>query len=206
MPRKRVPSTAKNSKFAIEERRRRVYEMHVQGVADTKIAEALLVHRNTVANDLKAIRDVNRERVACADPYSEIGDHDRFLREMEVNALFEYRMLEDEYITVTMDDGAGGKRDVKKLMKSQAGHRQKFLDIAINARKSRMEYQLKTGIVPKAPEQIDMSMFIIDGVDIRKITPEAGLVLKERFMARMLARAAADGRLPPDGTNIGGKK
>lgn len=194
---------AKHSIYAIEERRRKVYEYSVQGVPETKIAEVLGVHRNTIASDLKAIRDVNRERVSCADPYAEIGDHDRFLREMEINALFEYAKLQDEYITVEIEEG-GIKRQVQKLMKSQAGHRQKFLDLAMQARRARMDYQLKTGVVPKAPEQIDLNTFMVEGVDIRKITPEAAKMLKAKLLRKMLAKAARDGGLPPDGTNVGG--
>lgn len=199
---KRAP---KNSTFVIEERRRRVFELLMAGVPEVKIAELVGVHRNTIINDVRAIREANRERVSAVDPYAEIGDHDSFLREVEKQALYEYRALHDEKIEVVIDDptAPGMKRTERRITRSQAAHRQKFLEIAMRARQTRMEYQLKTGIVPKVPEQVDMGLFQVEGVDIRKISPEAARALRDKLARKMLAQAASSGGLPTEGFQVG---
>lgn len=61
---------------AIQDRRRQVFELvMMKGVSESAIAEQLGVHRNTIVNDCRAIRDDMRSRVKDLDVLTEIGDH-----------------------------------------------------------------------------------------------------------------------------------
>lgn len=199
-----VPVPGKNNAYVIEERRRKVYKLWTQGVPETKIAEALGVHRNTVCSDIKALREAHRERVAAIDAYTEIGDHDRFLTEMERLAMYEYSQSQDtttmvdvpvfrDGVAVLRPDGKPVMQKEKRIVQSQSAARHKFLELAMKARERRMEYQLDTGVVPRTPEKVDLGLFNIDGVDIRKVTPE----MLEELQKKLVAKIMAQGLLPP---------
>jgi hypothetical protein len=191
-----ITGPLKGSAFLAEERRRRVYEFLIRGVPVTTMARILRVSRETIHQDIKFIRNFNKQRIVNSDPAEEIGDHDRFLNEIEVMALYEYHGLPDERDDMPVFNPDGSPRlapdgtpvTKRVLVRSHAASRSRFLELALRARESRLSMQMRTGVVPKAPEQLNLG-FNVEGEDIRTISdPERLKQLRQRLIERLQAR------------------
>lgn len=129
-----------------EERRRRVYELRLAGLSIPKIAKVFGVHPNTICKDIAVLKDEQTEKLKHVDPTAEIGAHIRFLEKISEEAL-------------TSAASADAEKD-----KAAA------LTLAMNARKTMMQLQIDTGILPKANPKADVeSLMDFEGRDIRQM-------------------------------------
>jgi len=74
----------------IEARRAKVWDLYARGVKITVIAEILKVHRNTVSNDLKILRERQGKVVKQLDAAATVGETLEFYDEIRRLSLAEY--------------------------------------------------------------------------------------------------------------------
>jgi hypothetical protein len=135
------------SKFEIEERRQRVYEMKCSGLSKVAIAKMLQCSRNTVANDLEAIRKDRAKTLKDADAHEEIGAKLRFLEEIRTKALIDYGLTPE-----------------KSPLRSG------YLNTALRAEQMATDLMLQTGMLPKVADKIQVEqLYEHNGADIRKM-------------------------------------
>lgn len=180
-----------------EERRRRVFEYSLRSMPVMTMAKILKVHRNTITKDLQAIQEEMKQRVVNADPAILIGEHLQVLRELEIMALFEYHSMPDEAVYVEIEGADGVPERKRSIAKSHAQNRAKFMDVLLRSRLAAAELQMKTGVMPKVPEQLDLGLMKVNGADIRTMSPEALRVAREEYLQKLALRAGATGLLPP---------
>jgi hypothetical protein len=117
----------------IERRRAMVLDFHLRGMTNHAIAAILKVHRNTVTNDLKAIKKQQADAVRNLDPDEETGA-----------ALDYYLKLRDQaYAQYLEADNANAKLG--------------FLQAAIRAQDMHMRLLMDTGTVERTPTKISSS-------------------------------------------------
>lgn len=152
------------SKAAIEDRRRQVFEfVMMKGLSETAIAEQLGVHRNTIVNDVRAMRDEMRAQVKDLDVMAEIGDQKIRFERIVSDALFE--------AAATKTPGA------KAMLIAQA----------LRAMELKQRLLIETGFLPNAVKRTEGKMEVSGGLDIRAMsTPE--LQELRRTMVERLAR------------------
>jgi len=139
-------SVGKWSRAAVDDRRRKVWEMHtLQGMPEVAIAKWFGVHRNTIVNDVRAIREANRKAAAATDPFAEIGDMTHRLDDVAQKAMLEYAST----------DSVGGKAQ--------------FLNTALKALEQKTRLQFESGTVPKAVSKVEGTLHV-DGLDLKKMT------------------------------------
>lgn len=120
-------------KGGIERRRSMVLDFHLRGITNNAIAVILKVHRNTVTNDLRAIKRRQAEAVRNLDPDEETGA-----------ALDYYLKLRDQAYSQYMEsDNPNAKLG--------------FLQAALRAQDMHIKLLMDTGTVEKAPTKIASS-------------------------------------------------
>jgi len=139
-----------------EERRNQVWEMLVRGVSQKVISETLNVHRNTVANDIKVLRDRHRKDIADVDTKAELGDAVK-----KFDEIFKYAM--NEYSTCAKEQ-----------------QRATFLEKAMMALTKKVGLLVDTGVLPKAANEITGKL-TIEGVDVTRASLEELKTLRNRM-------------------------
>lgn len=120
-------------KAGIERRRAYVLDFHLRGLANHTIAAMLKVHRNTITNDLKAIKKHQAEAVRNMDPDEETG-----------SALNYYLKLRDQAYTQYLEaDNQNAKLG--------------FLQAALRAQDMHIKLLIDTGTIEKAPTKVASS-------------------------------------------------
>lgn len=117
----------------IEKRRAMVLDFHLRGLTNHAIATILKVHRNTVTNDLKAIKRVQAEAIRNLDPDEEIGAARDYYLKLRDQAYAQYVEAEN---------------DNAKLG---------FLQAAIRANDMHIKLLMDTGAVERAPTRVSSS-------------------------------------------------
>lgn len=148
------------SKAAIEDRRRQVRELMMRGVPGTDIAKILNVHRNTIVNDLKIIREENRKEATEIDVYGEIG-----------LSMKKY----DEIFTTAMTEYLKAEKDRSKAS---------FLTKALDALDKKMRFLVEVGILPKAAQEVSATL-TVEGVDVRKAGVDELEILHNKLSGRL---------------------
>ena len=143
----------------IEERRRKIWDMILRGLPETVIANTLGVHRNTVVNDVRVLRDQHRREVREADVYTEIGDAAKKFDDVFKMALQEY--------SVTTKESAKGQ----------------FLEKAISALTAKVKLLVDVGVLPRAAQEITGKM-VVEGVDVKGASLEEIKGLREQLVAK----------------------
>jgi len=114
----------------VERRRSMVLDFHLRGLTNNAIAVILKVHRNTVTNDLRAIKRLQADAVRNLDPDEETGA-----------ALDYYLKLRDQaYAQYTESENPNAKLG--------------FLQAALRAQDMHIKLLMDTGTVEKAPTRI----------------------------------------------------
>jgi hypothetical protein len=146
------PSTAETY-----ERRIKVFRMKMRGLNHTAIARELNVTRNAIVRDAKWIQENFTQLAAQADRNSEMGMVMAKLEEIEKEAMFNYSETENPK----------AKND--------------FLLTAITACEKRIKLMMDSGIISKAPVDLNLS------VDFSKMSTEE-LIQRRREVVNRLAR------------------
>lgn len=136
---------SKGNKNAIMARRRAVWEYIIRGVSEAKIAKAFGVHRNTIVNDVKHLREDMKSHVEELDQNAEIGEAIRFYDTISMKALYDYSII-------AKDSPLKGT----------------FLDKALKAQNQKIQLMLDTGLLQKAPQKI-AGLFAVAGVDGKEV-------------------------------------
>ena len=148
------------SRAAVDDRRRKVWEMHVmKGMPETAVAKWFGVHRNTIVNDVRAIRELNRSKALHTDAMAEIGGMTAQLEDIAKKAMLEY-----------------GTADASSA-KAQ------FLSTALKALEQKSRLQFEAGTIPKAATKIEGSLQV-QGLDLQKMTLEELYKLRENLVTR----------------------
>jgi hypothetical protein len=117
----------------IERRRSIVLDLHLRGMTNHAIAKILKVHRNTVTNDLKAIKRRQAEVVRNLDPDEETGA-----------ALDYYLKVRDQAYA-------------QYLESTNANAKLGFLQAALRAQEMHVRLLVETGTIEKAPAKVASS-------------------------------------------------
>lgn len=160
--------------IAIQERRRKVWELLLYGFAPNSIAKALGCSYGTVLNDIKEIRAKNKNYIERVDISEEIGDAVAKFDEIFASALREYNAAE------------------KSSQKSG------FLSTAMAALEKKERFLVEVGVLPKQvatqePEQI------VAGINIKRASLEEVRSLRDRVRDRL--QQADTPIVPPGGSD-----
>jgi len=118
----------------IERRRAIVLDLTRRGMTNHAIAKILKVHRNTVTNDLKAIKKFQAEAVRNLDPDEETG-----------SALDYYTKIRDQAYAQYLE----AKNPNAKLG---------FLQAALRAQDMHVKLLMDTGTIDKTPTKVSSSL------------------------------------------------
>lgn len=173
------------SKLPTDARRKRVYDFYLRGVPQTMMAEMLGVHVNTISSDLKFLKEDARGRVIGSDPFMLVGEHEDFLTEVRATAMLEYQQHSD---IVENYETAKGEKKTRRLLRGEK--RARFLELAMRADSDLLDLRLKTGVIPKAPDKVDLGLTKVEGRDIRKMPSEEARQARDRLLERIEARRA----------------
>jgi hypothetical protein len=139
---------------------------HTFTASDDKYGEpgneyfAFNVHRNTVVNDIRVLRQRHRKLVTDADVDTEIGD-----AVAKFDSLFQLAI--QEYGTATL-----------------AGQKAHFLGQAVSTLRAKMGFLVEVGVLPKAAQEITGKL-LIEGVDVNKASLEELMSLRNRLAQRI---------------------
>ena len=117
----------------IEKRRALVLDLHLRGMTNHAIATILKVHRNTIANDLKAIKKKQAEAVRNLDPDEETGA-----------ALDYYTKIRDQAYAAYLEA-------------QNANAKLGFLQAALRAQDMHVKLLVDTGTIDKAATKVTSS-------------------------------------------------
>jgi len=128
----------------IEQRRAKVWDFRVKGVAPSAIAKVFGVSEKTVYEDLKAIGEKYREQLLKMDAVGLIAENIQWLDEMEMIALHEVN--QSEAITEKIVDPKTGEVREQRIADPNKG---KMFQCALKARELKIRLLEITGIIPK---------------------------------------------------------
>jgi len=152
------------SREAISDRRKTVWEMLVRGTPQVVIAKTLNVHRNTITNDVRFLRQLHRVEVKDTDVHEILGD-----AVAKFDEIFKYAM--QEYSTVD---------------KKKTAAKAQFLEKALSAMDKKARLLVETGVLPKAAQEITGKM-MVEGVDVTKASIQELRTLQQRMMGELRA-------------------
>lgn len=143
-----------NSKGAptleVEERRGKVWDLHIRGASKSAIAKAMNVSIGTVYADLEAIGKNYKDQILKTDPIRLVSDSIHWLDEMERVALHEISTASRK-VQKVRDPNTGEMVEVEVADPNKS----KFYSAALQARKLKLNLFLDTGIIPKdSPEKL----------------------------------------------------
>jgi len=144
------PSTAETY-----ERRIKVFRMKMRGLNHSAIARELGCSRNAIIRDAKWIKEHFTELAAHADRNSEVGMAMAKLEEIEREAMFNYSETENPKL----------KND--------------FLLTAISACEKRIKMMMDSGIITKAPVDLNLS------IDLSKMSTEELIQRRQQVVNRL---------------------
>jgi len=169
---KRKPSKKKS----IEARRKQVSVLLKQGSSQTEIAEILGVSRSTVINDIARIHNKSALSV------KEVVDRPA---EMVAESL---RVWEE-----IIESASEGFTNSPNPAQKNA-----FLRTKGQANNERLKALMELGILPRASLKQDLSLHVIDGVDMSKASLEELSSLARTLAARAASQGIDTGPLLPD--------
>jgi len=147
-------------KQQLEDRRRTVWDLVVRGIPMTVIAKTLGVHRNTINNDVKVLRENNRKQVSDIDVKTEIGDAVAKFDNLFMCAMNEFSTAE------------------------KTGAKCTAISLATNALDRKVRFLMDVGFLPKAAQEFSGKV-IVEGVDVQKASSDELRGLRNRLLQRM---------------------
>lgn len=147
------------TKQQLEDRRRQVWDLVLRGVPVTVIAKTLGVHRNTITNDVKVLRERNRQQITDVDVKAEIGD-----------AVAKY----DEIFKAALGDYATTDKD---------GSKASFLSQAQSALERKLRFLIDVGVLPKAVQEFSGKL-VVEGVDVASASVDELKSLRNKLAQR----------------------
>jgi len=148
------------SQLEIEERRKHVFELMLRGTSVGAMAKVLSVHENTILNDLRQIRQQNRQKIDDVVVKEEIGEAVAKLDDLMTKALQEYELTE--------------KDNLKAV----------FLEQARKALMDKMKLLVEVGVIPAATKEVTNNL-IIHGVDVRSASLDELMGLRKNLIGQL---------------------
>ena len=142
------------------DRRRKVWSLVLRGVPETVIAQSLGVHRNTIVNDLRKLREEHRSDMAEADALEELGDAVAKFDDIFRHAIQEFHLA----------DSPGVKRG--------------YLSEAANAVEKKVRLLLEVGVLPRAAQEVKGNL-VVEGVNLERANLEELRALRDRLVQRV---------------------
>lgn len=156
------------NRAAVDDRRRQVWDMMARGVPENVMAKLFKVHRNTVVNDVRAIREQNRRTAKNADVHTEIGDLKRRFEDL---------------FTIATENMVMAKKPSEKAT---------FMANAIKVLISKAEFLLKSGVIPPAKIGIEGSLELSGGLNVGRMSLEELKSTRNDIIKRMLGAGGYD--------------
>jgi predicted DNA-binding protein (UPF0251 family) len=148
-----------SKKDSLDVRRLTAWRLKMRGYSEQEIAKSLEVHRNTICNDIRYMREKFKRRIIEADEKLIIGEMMAYYDEIAHDAIL-------SAIKAAKNEGGG----VKNL----------FYNTALRALESKFNVLIQTGVVTKAATQIEELMKIEGIGDVKKMTlPELEQLTKK---------------------------